>query len=48
MEVFFITSGPGLTTHFLDSVHVIFSKVIFHFPLIKEGQLSVTGKSIGT
>ena len=39
---------PGLATYFMEIDCEIFSTLIFPLPVIQEGQLSVTGKSMGT
>ena len=46
-EVPGLTLGPAIYFKNLWKL-IIFTKVIFLIPLIQEGQLSVTGESIGT
>ena len=38
----------GLATFFVDINHEIFSEVMHTFPLIQEGQLSISGKRMYT
>ena len=39
-----VRSPPGLATSFVEIDHEIFSTVILFLPLIREGQLSVSGE----
>ena len=43
-----MTPSPGRQHSFVEIDHEIFSTVILYFPLIQEGQLSVSGEGVCT